>query len=113
MATLTQTRKSVKRTVKLALRPFEDHPGVLAITHHFPRKGPQTVNYFLTMLGSDFGTAAFELEKIDPRPGEEERYHTLLSEADGHHLCDCQGHAKWHHCKHVESLLALRKAGKL
>jgi hypothetical protein len=38
-------------------------------------------------------------------------YHVNLN-ADGN-LCDCQGQARWHHCKHADGLAALAATGKL
>jgi hypothetical protein len=68
--------------------------------------------YFVDRIPADFGTA-FLVEKRDYRPaGEDEsRYHVNLS-ADGY-SCECKGFLRWNHCRHVESLTALRDAGRL
>jgi hypothetical protein len=107
MATVSKTRKPVKRTIRLALPPFEDNPGVITIT-----VGKLVVDYFLTRLAADYGIA-WEVEKVDPKPGEEERYHVNLDPQEGGHSCDCKGFLRWGHCKHSSGLWALHNAGKL
>jgi hypothetical protein len=70
--------------------------------------GKASTDYFLSRIPSDFGTA-FCLEKVGDAEGA--AYHICLS-AD-RNLCDCQGHARWQHCKHADGLAALVAAGKL
>jgi hypothetical protein len=74
--------------------------------------GKVAVDYWLSRLPSDFG-AAFRLEKFAPAADEPAAYDVLLAEGDGHHSCECQGFLRWGHCKHLESLAALRKAGRI
>jgi hypothetical protein len=114
MSTLTETRKPVNRVrhVRLVIGLSPDGKnGLLRITE---RKGNKEVidEYFIDRIPADFGTA-YLMEKRDHRPaGEDEsRYHVNLS-ADGH-SCECKGFLRWNHCRHVESLAALRDAGKL
>jgi hypothetical protein len=57
--------------------------------------------YAIRRLAVDFGIAGFELVKA----GTNVVYQVLL---DGRHsVCDCIGHARHGHCKHVEALQAL------
>jgi hypothetical protein len=85
---------------------------LLEIVHNHPRKGPQTGYYLCREVPADFGTVAYEVEKEDGLTV----YTVEIDEERGHHHCDCQGFRSVKHrkaCKHVESLLALRKAGRL
>jgi hypothetical protein len=72
--------------------------------------GKLVTDYFLSEIGTAEGRG-FELEKIDHAPTGQptDRYHVLLA-SDGHHTCDCLGHAHHGHCKHVEGLAALLPA---
>jgi hypothetical protein len=64
-------------------------------------------DYNLARIPSDFGMA-FRLVKI---LGPHDRYDVLL---DGERsYCDCKGFLHHGHCKHVDGLAALVKAGKL
>jgi hypothetical protein len=69
------------------------------------RVGKQTDAYDLHEIKADYGRG-FELTKADGTV-----YHANL---DGRaSACDCKGHCKHGHCKHVDSLTALEAAGKL
>jgi hypothetical protein len=65
--------------------------------------GPRAFLYWFQRIHSDWGEA-FELEKWE----DGETYHINLNPVS----CDCKGFLKWHHCKHIESLEALKKAGQ-
>lgn len=76
----------------------------------------ETEFYLIERLATDFGTAAFRLEKVEmvdgePLPSLESAYCVNLH-PDGS-SCECKGHLKHGHCKHVESLTALKLAGQL
>jgi hypothetical protein len=105
MTTATKTRRRVKpvRTIKLALKPFEGNPGVVSIT-----VGKDAADYFLSTVAADFGTG-FRLEKI----GGGETYHVNLAADPKNHSCECKGFGRWGHCKHVDGLAALQRAGRL
>jgi hypothetical protein len=72
--------------------------------------GKLVTDYFLSEIGAAEGRG-FDLEKIDHAPAGHptDRYQVNLL-PDGHHTCDCLGHAHHGHCKHVEGLAALLPA---
>lgn len=78
-----------------------------------------TYGYHVERVECDFGAAAFRLEKYAAQQveGEENVYHVLLDLApEGDHpshSCECKGFLAHGHCKHLESLLALHRAGRL
>ena len=99
----TKSHKRVKpaRSIRLALSPCGDNPGVVTIT-----VGKQAADYFLTELPADFGRG-FRVEKV----GGEEAYHVSL---DGDaRTCECKGFTRWGQCKHADGLAALQAAGRL
>ncbi len=72
--------------------------------------------YRIERLATEIGGEGFKLEKVEvidgePRPSEESAYHVLL--ANGHSQCECKGFLRHNHCKHLESLTAMQKAGRL
>ena len=75
--------------------------------------------YWLERILCDFpASVAYRLEKVHGFPGsdrEENVYHVLLVDdpADQHDDCSCKGHVRWGHCRHVDSLRALRAGGIL
>jgi hypothetical protein len=100
----SKPRKKPARSIRLVLRPNGDgRNGVVRIT-----VGKESQDYFVSRIPSDFGTA-FVLEKVGDEGGT--AYNVNL--AADRNLCDCQGHARWAHCKHADGLAALVKAGKL
>lgn len=117
MNSLTTAARPVKakprkkdRTVRvLALLP-DRTAGVLQIA-----EGKVTDRYFFSEVPDDFGRG-FLVEKW--QPGTEQAagficrsYHVNV---DGKaSSCECLGHTRWSHCRHVESLTALIAAGKL
>jgi hypothetical protein len=107
MSTVVNSRPRVKpvRTVRLTLPASPDNPFVILTI----RVGSTWDDYCVRPLPADFG-AAYEVEKIFNPDGAV--YHVHLSD-DGAATCECKGHLRWGHCKHGESILALRKAGKL
>ena len=107
MDTLSQpARKSkVSRSVSLLLPIGEQSPGVVRIT-----VGKATVDYFLSPVAADFGRG-FLLEKVLPEEGEPEAYHLNLDAERS--TCECRGHLRHGHCKHVDGLAALITQGKI
>ncbi len=78
---------------------------VLALT-----TGKDTVFYRLETLLAGAGRG-FRLVKAERGDGPGEEYDVHL---DGQFSsCECKGFLRWNHCKHVESLTALVKCGKL
>ena len=50
------------------------------------------------------------MEKVEGEPSE---YDLLIDLERGFHSCTCKGNTYCGHCKHVESVLALLKSGKI
>ena len=69
------------------------------------RVGQKTDAYDLLEITSDYGRG-FELTKADGTV-----YHVNLDGLAS--ACDCKGHSRHGHCKHVDSLTALQAAGRL
>lgn len=108
MASITETRKSRKPSNRTAtLGALSDGAQLLWLTQDGKTRG-----YRLTPLPSDFG-AAYRLHKADAGDGHSEQYDVCLDLEHGRHSCECLGFLKHHHCKHLESIIALVQAGKL
>jgi len=75
--------------------------------------GTEAADYWLSRLPSDFGGAAFRLEKFAPEGDEPASYDVLLADDQGHHSCECKGFLRWGRCKHVDGMSALCLSGRL
>jgi hypothetical protein len=104
MSTSPARRPRVKpaRTVNLILAPTATMEGIVRIT-----AGRSCQDYDLARVPADFG-AGFRLTKL---LGEHDTYHVNLNGQAS--LCDCLGHTHHGHCKHVDALAALVRAGRL
>ena len=49
---------------------------------------------------------AIKAYRLTKETGDQAAYHVRLT-PEGHAACDCKGHERWHHCKHVGMLVAL------
>jgi hypothetical protein len=105
-ATPTRQRKPrvrPARSIGVAVRPSDVNPFfVVRIT-----EGKKTDFYSVRPLASDWGTA-YAMAKL---PEESEPYGVCLAGADS--VCDCKGHTRHGHSRHVEGLTALTNAGRL
>jgi hypothetical protein len=72
-------------------------------------EGKKTDHYAVTPFPADYGTA-YTVEKLGAK---QEPYHVNLGDADNPPSCECRGHQKHGHSRHVEGLAALTKAGRL
>jgi len=91
-------RPSKDRAVRWLTRPSSANGGWGTVEIKVGRK---PAVYAIRRLTVDFGIAGFELIKQGTRIA----YQVLL---DGRRsLCDCVGHERHGHCKHVEALQAL------
>ena len=70
-------------------------------------------DYLLQDVGSPDAEFGFVLDKIDAAGHVEDSYGIELYTKNGYHGCSCRGFVRHSHCKHVESLVALVKAGKI
>jgi len=95
-------RKKASRSIRLLVSlNAEGQNAVIQIT-----VGKLTERYTVSRIPSDWGMG-FELLKS--RDGE--TYHVNL---DGDSkTCDCKGHSRHNHCKHVDGLAKLDQLGKL
>ena len=100
MSSTTKARKP--RSLRLVLAPTATMPGLLEMTI-----GKETTTYFLGIVSADVGRA-FLLEKMDPV--DSEKYQVRLGPEPS---CGCKGFRRWGHCKHLDALAALVKAGRL
>ena len=91
-------RQKPERRCKL----LRDGVGALTLTVTVDKKLDA---YALAEIGADDGRG-FELSKNDGTV-----YHVNTNGMMS--TCDCKGHQRWQHCKHVDALLALQVAGKL
>src|SRR5262245_7219355 len=109
MTSVSRPKKSLKprRSIRLRQAPLDWPHGLLTITETRGSKATET-DYWIDRLPSDFGTA-YRLRKFQDQGGEQ--YDVLL---DGRQsTCECLGHQRHGHCKHVEGLQALVAAGQL
>jgi hypothetical protein len=108
MHTLTQTSKQRKPRPQpqRSVRVFRGNGcHVLLFT-----VGRLQTGYYLETIPTDFGTA-FTLEKFACDGGD--LYHVNLDPDSGNNTCTCKGNTYHGHCKHVEALAVLRKAGRI
>jgi hypothetical protein len=98
-----KARTKPARHIGVAVRPSEVNPFfVVRII-----EGKKADFYAVRPIPSDWGTA-YTMAKL---PEEQAPYHVCLAGADS--TCDCKGHSRHGHCRHVEGLTALTNAGRL
>ncbi len=71
-----------------------------------------TVNEFPT----DWAGRAFRLAKLPDEPGtdpDNESYAVFCASDPRLHRCECKGFARWHHCKHIDTVTTLIANGWL
>jgi hypothetical protein len=106
----SRARKPKQRTVCLLLRFGPTGRNAhLRIT-----EDGKATNYLADRIPADWGEG-YELAKFeaDRRGDGDDVYHVLLNGEDGRDSCDCMGHERWGHCRHVEALKTLQAQGKL
>jgi hypothetical protein len=110
---MTPSRPRVKpdRKVNWAWRNPGHGYGVLRVVETVGRKVTAD-DYFVLPIPSDFGVA-FEVTKLVPGVGAATRYHVNLGGEGEPASCECKGFLGHGHCRHLESLTALRLAGRL
>lgn len=117
MTTASKPRPRVKPERRVSLGEFVNSIACLSIAtieHRVRAEAKITVyGYFLHRLPADFGLAfRFEPFAEQKRNGSED-YDVNIDLARGYHSCTCKGNTYCGHCKHVESVLALIKSGKI
>jgi hypothetical protein len=117
MSTSTKPRPRVKPERRVTIGEFVNGIACMsiAVIERRVRTEPKITvyGYFLHRLPADFGLAfRFEPFAEQKRNGSED-YDVNIDLARGYHSCSCKGNTYCGHCKHVESALALIKAGKI
>lgn len=117
MSTATKSRPSVKPERRVTIGEFISGIACLSMAMIERRASAEPkitiYGYFLHRLPADFGLAfRFEPFAEQKRNGSED-YDVNIDLARGYHSCTCKGNTYCGHCKHVESVLALIKAGKI
>jgi hypothetical protein len=97
-------RRKPPTVFDLSVAPDGPTPGILRI-----QVGRTVKHYYVSPAPSDFGTA-YRLEHFAADGGDV--YSVLVAPA-GAHQCDCLGHQRHGHCKHVTALSALTQRGAL
>jgi hypothetical protein len=103
---MTQTqpsRRKSSRSIRLVRPPSVDGVGVFCVLD-----GPRSVHYTLREIRCDIGGRGFAVHRL----GLGNLYHVRVGSAE-ECSCECKGFLVHGHCRHVEGLLALVRAGKL
>jgi hypothetical protein len=111
MSTVTASRPRGKTPVARFARVSADFLrnfiGTLTLT-----VGGKVDHYTVERLNDDDAREVYRLTKHVGRPADETPcYAVYLSEVG--HSCTCPGYHHHDHCKHVDSLVALRHAGRI
>ncbi len=70
--------------------------------------------YYVSRIPADFGLGFhFEKFETEKEEGKDSEYDVNIDMQTGRHTCTCNGHTYCGHCKHVEALVSLIRAGKL
>src|SRR6185436_16036170 len=93
--------------MKTAYRSCKLECNVLTI-----RVGDESQDYHLTRIPCDDGEG-WHLDKIDENGHVLAEYDVNLYPSNGHHACDCPGGTYRGSCRHISSLVALHRAGRL
>jgi hypothetical protein len=113
MSTATKPRKRVKPERHVILGTPTNGVFALHMTIGTGEKA-QHYGYYIQPVPADFGLGfhveKFDVEKVEGAPSE---YDVNIDLQRGYHSCTCKGNTYCGHCKHVESILALIKSGKL
>jgi hypothetical protein len=113
MSTATNSRKRVKPERHVTIGASTNSVFALHMTIGTGETA-QHFGYYVSRIASDFGLG-FHFEKFGTEQveGEPSEYDVNLDLERGYHSCTCKGNTYHGHCKHVESVLALIKSGKI
>ena len=89
--------------------PGAEIKGALRVVMTYANRS-EIYRYWVESIPSDFG-AAFRFEKIEPDGSTGETYEACADGERGH--CDCKGHERWGHCKHVDAARAIAAREKV
>ena len=107
--TAAQAPRQRKKPARFCRLTHTGGKAVLVIRQPRPRAGDVVDTYAVEVFPSHEGGRGVELTKHDGT-----RYHVHLDGGASH--CECLGWLRWGHrapCRHVASLLALQRAGRL
>lgn len=117
MSTVTQNRKAVKkapskpqRFCRLDGRVTVGEPAILTL-HVAGKENDYLLEVVPNNLGEVFRLT--KLEYVDDGPAERGDVYHVCFEDQFNHTCECKGFLRHGHCKHLDSLKALREAGRL
>jgi hypothetical protein len=113
MSNATKPRKRVKPERRVQMSKIVNGGFAIAMTIGYGETAKQ-FNYFVESIPADFGLG-FHFEKFIHQQveGEPSEYDVNIDLQRGSHSCTCKGNTYCGHCKHVESVLALIKSGKI
>ncbi len=113
MTTASKSRPRVKPQRRVTISPPINGGYALLLTIGTGEKAKR-FGYYVDRIPSDFGIAfhftKFHIDRVEGEPSE---YDVLIDLHRGDHSCTCKGNTYCGHCKHVESILALIKSGKI
>ena len=113
MSNASKSRKRVKPERRVQMSKIVNGGFAIAMTIGSGETAKQ-FNYFVEPIPADFGLG-FHFEKFIHQQveGEPSEYDVNIDLQRGYHSCTCKGNTYCGHCKHVESILALIKSGKI
>ena len=113
MSNASKSRKRVKPERRVQMSKIVNGGFAIAMTIGSGETAKQ-FGYFVEPIPADFGLG-FHFEKFVHQQveGEPSEYDVNIDLQRGYHSCTCKGNTYCGHCKHVESVLALIKSGKI
>jgi hypothetical protein len=113
MSTATKSRKRVKPERRVSISPPVNGGYAMLMTIAKGDKAKR-FGYYVDRIPADFGLG-FRFTKfyIDQLEGEPSEYVVNIDFQRSYHSCTCKGNTYCGHCKHVESVFALLKSGKI
>jgi hypothetical protein len=111
MSTLTRNAPAVKSNRKKPTRTLRYDPLASVLSMSI---GKQAFAYWLEVLPTDFeDTLAVRLTKAPScrKPDEPDAYDVAIGPDTA--SCECKGHLRHGHCKHLDSVRVLRDTGRL
>jgi hypothetical protein len=119
MSSATESRSPVnpparprkpQRFCRLNGKPTVDEPAFLTL--HVAAK---ETDYLIRPVPSNFGErfGLTKLEFVDDGPAERGEVYHVCFEDQFNHACECKGFLRYGHCKHLDSVKALREHGRI
>jgi len=102
----SQARASSPSAGRVSSPPTRPGGRILTLRVDNDGRKVEIFDYYLKPVACEEGPA-FELSKLQ---GDGETYHVRIGEDAS---CECKGFLRWGHCKHVDSLTALKQSNRL